>query len=136
MANTKLEEAFELVLGKDRDTGLPQWQTIRKDGKLHSPSDDQPAQIVYDKAGNTIERGWFRENFYHRETGPSLQRINPENGVVEYEEHRQFGRMHRANNQPAQITRNPQTGNILEARYFVNGREIEPQNRLTLDPSL
>ncbi len=136
MTETINKEAYSLEVGRDSGTGLPRWLTIRKDGKLHSPPDDRPAKIVFDEQGRPKEMGWFHENSYHRLAGPALQRINPENNVITYEEHRIFGKMHRTGSQPAWIERDPQSGTILEEYYFINDQEVDPKKASKLDLKL
>ena len=98
-------------MGRDSETGKPRWQTIRLNGKLHSPSDDQPAKIIFDDQGRPERKEWFHENLHHRISGPALLKINPNNNIVFYEEHRCFGKMHRSWTEPAWIERDQQNNN-------------------------
>lgn len=131
-----VEEIFELKIGRSKDTGHPRWLTVRHDGKLNSPPDDRPAKIVYDEQGRAKELAWFRDNLYHRQTGPALKRINPDNNVVTYEEHRWFGKMHRSHSEPALVERDPKTGKVTNALYFVDDNEVFPGRPSGLDLGL
>lgn len=102
-------------------------EVTQSDGGSTCPSD-------FDEQGRVKELGWYHQNAYHRKSGPALQRMNPENSVVEYEEHRWLGRMHRSGSKPALIVRDPQTGTVLETRYFLNDTEVAPGATENLDP--
>lgn len=130
------KEVYQLEVGRNSETGLPRWLTIRLNGKLHSPPDDRPAQIVFDDQGRPKEMGWFHENLYHRVSGSALQQFNPENNVKVYEEHRKFGELHRMGSKAAWIQRHPETGDVFVARYFIDGKEVDPKPASTpLAPS-
>jgi len=134
MKDSISEEKYELTVGRDDATGNPRWVSIRLNGQLQSPTDEQPAHIVYDQHGRVKEFGWFQNNLYHRHSGPALQRINPENKIVEYEEHRWLGMLHRSESEPALVVRDPNSGSVVDARFYQNDLEIEVKSSLKLDP--
>ena len=129
------KEIYTIEVGRDSETGLPRWQVIRLDDKLHSPPDGRPAQIVFDDHGRPTEMGWFHENLYHRTTGPALVKVNPSNGICVYEEHRVFGKSHRSWSEPALICRDADTGETIAAHYFVDDQEVDPRFPPRLDHS-
>lgn len=43
---------------------------------------DQPAYIIRDDAGRLLERSFYRYGELHRETGPAVERFDPESGLL------------------------------------------------------
>lgn len=131
-----VEERYTLTVLRDGETGLPRAMTIRlgdKYGKLHSPPDGRPAFVSFDEHGRVEEMGWYENDSYHRIGAPALMKINPNNGVVFYEEYRNHGLIHRSYSEPAWTERDPKSGEIEGEYYFVNDEQVEPRLPPKLD---
>jgi hypothetical protein len=62
-----------------------------------------------------------------------IHEIDPETGIVLLETHRLNGRLHRNSKQgAAYIRRHPNTGAVIEERYYWNARLYRFHIRLTL----
>lgn len=123
------EEEFVLKIGRDSETGLPRWLTISdKNGKLHSPTDDHPAWVLFDDQGRPKRKSWHYENRYHRKSNPALLEINPDNAVIVYEQYNDILTGQPPPDQIAFICRDPATGKITDqaTRCEIDGYEKPP----------
>ena len=134
-----IEEQYTLTVLRDGETGLPRAMTIRlggQYGKIQSPPDGRPAHVLFDEQGRVKQMGWYHQNTYHRADGPALLKVNPDNGVVYYEEYRLHGKTHRSYSEPDWTERDPRTGEVQSEYYFVDDEPVEPRlpPRLDLTP--
>lgn len=78
----------------------------------------KPSHIEYDDRGRVILEEWREAGSLHREDGgPARRQINPDNGIVYSEEWYLFGKRHNIFG-PAAITRERETGKIVEQLYY------------------
>lgn len=116
-------EIFEVKIRRNADTGIVEAEHWLFNGKGESPGGERPSTILYDDQGRVKTMLWKKQGKDHRTNGPAWIDINPENGVHTMEQFCVDGQCHRSGRQPAQIRRNPETGEITQARYFEYGVE-------------
>ncbi|WP_346894831.1 hypothetical protein [uncultured Roseibium sp.] len=89
---------------------------------LHS-FDDQPAIVHYDRQGNVIEMQWRDQNRPHRLNGPAVLKFTPGKKYPHLECWYQDENLHRIG-AASLIRRDPDSGEILEALYYINGKKL------------
>lgn len=105
------------------DTGLPRSYMWHRNGDLHR-NDDLPAVLNLDpETGQHIRETYVVDGLPHR-VGDKPAEIEWDwNGKVVLERYYYRGQVHRENG-PAEITYDPDTGEILEETFVKYGREV------------
>ena len=129
-------EVWTVEFNRCPETGRVKGEYWKKDGIQESPPGDRPQTILYDEHGRPTHFKWQRRGIEHRDGGPSWLVINPENGVHIRENYCVEGRLHRLDRRPAQVLRDPISGEVTYCGYFENGvqRFWRKTNDLALDP--
>ena len=89
-------------------------------GTLHSPNDDQPAEIEYDNNGLEIYEEWYKDGTKHRENDHPASIEYYANGSKRYEEWYKDGKIHRENDHPAFIYYYENNGSKKYERWYKN----------------
>ncbi|MEM1149524.1 MAG: hypothetical protein AAGI03_03070 [Pseudomonadota bacterium] len=122
-----------------------------REGQLHR--DDGPAVLIQNEFVNAEE--WYENGLLHRywhpaklsrsihtgiltqevyylkgeehrtDSGPSRTYRDNDTGVIEYQSWRRYGKLHRTDG-PAEIERDPYTGEITMARFCLQDDEVQP----------
>lgn len=120
------------AIERDRKTGKIINAHYYIHGRLHRDN-GEPAAVFFTADGKATGRLWFVEGRYSRPNDlPNAELINPANGIIhtaQYRIHTGTGRrgyiLHRENG-PAELKFDPDTGALLEAGYYLNGRKRQP----------
>lgn len=98
-----------------------------RDGKLHRDQREGPAGIMRDRTtGNIKLEEYFNNGELHRDprTGPAYIERDPRTGIAIVERYVRYGRLHRkVEAGPAAIRRDACTGKVIEASYWLDGKE-------------
>lgn len=104
----------------NRETGLIAYQRTLLNGVLESAPDDAPSVVHYDKLGRPDRMEWHRLGQWHRDSGPSVIYINPENGVHVLESFHHNGVARARPFGPNRILRDHDTGEIESCTHESN----------------
>lgn len=97
----------------NRETGLPVFRRITLNGLRESPPDGSPSEISYDDQGRPDRMEWHHVDEWHREDGPSVIHLNPENGVHIIERFHHHGEPRNRALGPSRISRDRDSGEIV-----------------------
>lgn len=112
------------------------WQPERlvwvKNNMLHRPNDKPAVVKICTVSGTQIELQYWQGNLKHRDKNkPSFIKRDSKGKLLE--QHFYYrGNRHRTNG-PAVELYNPKTGELLEAQYWVNGKEL-PNSTQNIKP--
>jgi hypothetical protein len=107
------EDVYVTETTYNRETGLPVFRRTSLNGMRESPPDDSPSVVHYDSLGRPDRMEWYRQGQPHREAGPSVIYINPENGVHVIERFYHHGVARDRALGPSKITRDHDSGEII-----------------------
>lgn len=106
------EDVYVTETTFNRKTGLPVFRRTSLNGALESPPDDSPSLVHYDELGRPDRMEWHRAGQWHRDPGPSVVYINPDNGVHVVERFEHYGVARDLTYSPSRIVRDRDSGEI------------------------
>jgi len=126
----------EIVYSTDKvydiETGMLRRHETKLNGLKHSPPDDTPSRVVYDRQGRLIEQQWHAYGENHRLTGPSVVLLYPETGIHMTEAYEIRGKPRPANEGPYRVRRR-EDGSIWQQEFANPDGTIQRQNQPRLD---